>query len=101
MSDFAFVATVTGVFFLIGTAFGALAVVAVSALRTDAERAARRRARRDRGNGDLAAGRIGTDVAFRGGWTDSIGAGPQGLPGPDEDDEGDGPPRWPGGFGGR
>ncbi len=63
MSDFAFVAAVTGVFFLIGAAFGALAIVAVSALRTDAERAARRRARRD--------------------------------------DEGDGPPRWPGGFGGR
>ena len=100
MSDFGFIAAVTGVFFLFGVAFGVLGVIAAAALRTDAQRAARKRAKRARRDADQATGWM--SGGWRGGWTDTIGAG-QGEPSrpdKDDDDEDNAPPRWPGGFGG-
>jgi hypothetical protein len=95
VSDFMYVAAVIGVFFLFGIAFGVLGVISASALRTDAERAARKRAKRARRNADQATGWMNAD--WRGGWTDTIAIGREEPPGPDADGGDSTPPRWPGG----
>lgn len=90
MSDFLFVAAVTGAFFVFGVTFGVLAVIASAAVRTGTKRTKRNRARRD--HAEPAAGWVG----WRGGWT-TTEAGWEEPPRPDDVGAGDTPPRWPGG----
>jgi hypothetical protein len=90
VSDFGFVAGVTGVFFLLGVAFGVLAVIAASALRTDAKRVKRKRARSLHDDTDDSVGWPAS--GWPGGWTDTTPIGWEEPPGSDEGGE-DGPGR--------
>jgi hypothetical protein len=94
VSDFGFVAAVTGVFFLFGVAFGVLAVIAASALRGDSKRASRKRT-------DTGSSAGWTSTGWSGGWTDTIAARWEEPPEVDENGEENGPPTWPGGPSGR
>jgi hypothetical protein len=91
VSDFGFVAGITGLFFLFGIVFGVLAVIATSVLRGGAARPKRNRAGRlhdDTGHGaDWPAG----------GWTDSTETGWEEPPNSGTGGAGNSPPRWPGG----
>lgn len=98
MRDFGIVAGVTGLFFLFGAAFGALAVIAASALRGGAERGKRKRARSMHDDTDYGAGWPA------GGWpasgwpgalADTAEPGWEEPPGPDTGGEDNSPPRWP------
>lgn len=97
MTGFGFVAAVTGLFFLIGGALGALAVIAASALRGDAERTRRGRAGAESGDADNGTG--WTSTGWAGGWTDTISTGWEEPPEPGAGGEDDAPPGWPGGPG--
>jgi len=89
------VIAIIGVFFLVGIAFGVLAVIAGSALRGDRGRAARKRTRLERFD-------TGHDTGWTGaGWTDTTRTGWEEPPGPDAGGEDSGQPRWPGGPSGR
>jgi hypothetical protein len=79
VTGFEFVAAVIAAFFVIGIVVGVIAVVAMSALRSDRGRLGNRTRRLRRGTGS------------------PLGRGPgwEEPPGPDEEDSGY--PRWPGG----
>jgi hypothetical protein len=95
MSDFGFVAGVTGLFFLIGIAFAVLAVIATSALRGGAKRPRRKRGRRLHEDTEHGAGWPAS--GWPGGWTDSTETGWEEPPSSDADRDNNSPPRWPGG----
>lgn len=79
MSDFGFVAGVTGLFFLFGVVFGVLAVIAASALRADTERGTRKRA--SRAHDDSGHGAGWPASGWPGGWTDTTETGWEEPPG--------------------
>lgn len=91
MSGAVLVIAIVGAFFVIGIAFGALAVIAGFSRRGGTARAARKRARFDVGD----PGTGWTDPANTG-WEEPPGSGEGG-----EDDPAPGPPRWTGGPAGR
>jgi hypothetical protein len=90
------VTIVIGAFFLIGIAVGVVAVIAASVLRTSVERAQRERLKRGHQDAENGAGWIGSGMSATQ-WTD-VGPGWEEPPESGEDnDEDEGPPRWPGG----
>jgi hypothetical protein len=91
------VTVVIGIFFLIGIAVGVMAVIAAAALRTSVERAQRERLKRGREDAEDGAGWIGSGMSATQ-WTDTGWEEPPGSG--DDNDEDEGPPRWPGGRGG-
>jgi hypothetical protein len=88
MSSFWLVAAVIVAFFVIGIGVGVIGVIALAALRRDRYRAVRGNGQRAGPRSPLGWPTTGTD------WREPRGPGQYG--GYEEDESGNGPPRWPG-----